>query len=241
MNIGILVIATGKYHEFVGPLWASAQTHLLAQTPHRVTFYVHTNAALPESDYRNYRLKVLRQDHLGWPFATLWRYAIFSRTAALTGREDFLYYMDTDMLFNSKVGEEIFSDLVAVKHPGFCGESHAAFPHENRRASSAYTPEDKRLAYYCGGVQGGAAQTYLKVCHELSARIRLDLDRGIMATWHDESHWNAYLAEHPPTKVLDSSYCVPQEFMGKWPVTPKIVAVKKDHLKYQGEALRKGE
>jgi hypothetical protein len=37
--------------------------------------------------------------------------------------------------------------------------------------------------------------------HELAFKI------GIVARWHDESHWNRYLIDHPPSLVLSPSYC----------------------------------
>ena len=40
-------------------------------------------------------------------------------------------------------------------------------------------------------------------------RIDVDDKNGVMAVWHDESHWNRQLKQFPPTLVLDPRYCYP--------------------------------
>ena len=41
----------------------------------------------------------------------------------------------------------------------------------------------------------------------MAEQIDADSTRGITAVWHDESHWNRYLVDHPPTLELSPSYC----------------------------------
>lgn len=53
-----------------------------------------------------------------------------------------------------------------------------------------------------------------------------DALNGVTAVWHDESHWNRYLVNHPPTLSLTPSYCWypdgrSKEFEGKIAVVLK--------------------
>ena len=63
-----------------------------------------------------------------------------------------------------------------------------------------------------GGLNGGTAAAYLALCRELQARTREDLDRGIIARFHDESQLNRLVAEWPRRfRVLPPCFCVPEE------------------------------
>ena len=231
MNIGLLTIATGKYDIYVKPLWECVRQHFCAG--HNVTLFVHADKRFDDVKDGRYELRHIEQAHLGWPFATLYRYRVFSRSAEVLRAFDYLFYLDIDMKIVFPVGDELFGDLVAVRHPGFDKPVHDVFPHERRQKSEAFVPEVLRTAYYCGGIQGGSMPRYLRACQEMRDAIERDLDRGIIATWHDESHWNKYLVGHPPTKVLGSEYCVPEEFAHFWKPGPRILALKKNHAVMQ--------
>jgi histo-blood group ABO system transferase len=58
-----------------------------------------------------------------------------------------------------------------------------------------------------------------------------DLRRGVVAAWHDESHWNRYLVDHPADVVLPPEYCCPES----WPLPGrKLLALEKDHAALRG-------
>lgn len=59
-----------------------------------------------------------------------------------------------------------------------------------------------------------------------------DETNGLVAVWHDESHWNRYLLDHPPDVELPPSYCSPEG----WPVDEpaRILALRKDHAAIRG-------
>ena len=60
----------------------------------------------------------------------------------------------------------------------------------------------------------------------MAAQIDDDASRGITAIWHDESHWNRYLIDHPPEVALPPTYCCPES----WSMAGrKILALDKDH------------
>ena len=61
---------------------------------------------------------------------------------------------------------------------------------------------------------------------EMDAAIRDNEQRGITAVWHDESHWNRYLIDHPPTVELSPAYMSPANY---YLDTQRIVIVSKNN------------
>lgn len=179
------------------------------------------------------KLKVFHVEHLPWPNSTLKRFHFFNRYKEhVTG--DYVYYIDADTRFVDYVGDEILSDLVAVQHCGYVGERGF---YENRELSMAYIAPDEGTMYYGGGFLGGKAENFWQASDILASSIDVDTHNGITAVYHDESHWNRYLVDNPPTKVLSPSYHFPENhghIYSKWKTagvsyTPRILLLKKDH------------
>ena len=142
---------------------------------------------------------------------------------------DYVYYVDVDSRFVRPVGAEIFGELVATIHYGFCESPRKDWTYEHRRASRAcIAPREKFRAkhYYAGGFQGGRAGAYLDAMRAMDAAIATDERRGVRAVWHDESHWNRYLIDHPPTVELSHEYMCPEPWR---PETQRIVIVGKNN------------
>lgn len=230
MNVGLLLIATGRYWQFVAPLIDSASRNFLVG--HDVTAYVFTEPPpkghITIARSRHIAVEPVAQDCLGWPFSTLLRYNIFTRTAHMLASHDYLYYCDVDMRFNGAVSDEIFSDVVSVQHPGFTNKHPRDFTFERRPQSSAYIPEGQGTCYYAGGLQGGRSERYLAIARHLASCVTVDLEAGLVAEHNDESHWNRYLWQHPPTLTLSPAYCWPEEFTRKMP-NAKLIALLKNH------------
>ena len=47
----------------------------------------------------------------------------------------------------------------------------------------------------------------------IADRVTKDLEKGVIALWHDESHMNRYMIDNPPTLSLTPSYCFAEEQM----------------------------
>ena len=236
-KIALCIIATNDYCNFVPPLINSAEKYFLQG--HKVEYHVFTN--MNEycidtfcTDY--WRAKRLINFHTithePWPAMTLKRYHIMSQSD-LSGY-DYVYYIDADMRFVSPVGDEIFGELVGVQHPGFY---RGGGSWETNKASWAYVHPTKRIKYIAGGFQGGCI--YYEYCRGLAKRIDLDLADNFTAVWNDESYWNELYSNIPNKfNLLDPSYCMVEEPEKRkaWGIDhfePKIIALKKDHTKYQ--------
>lgn len=221
-NIGLLIVATGKYIEFVEPLIQSADKHFL--TNHKVTYFVFTDGQAPISD----KVVSIPQKRLGWPYDSMMRFMIYFENREALKEMDYLFACDADMLFVDTVGDEILGNRVATLHPGYVG---SLGEYERRSVSTAYIPHGQGKCYFAGGFNGGERDEFLKMAQQITSNILQDQKNGIIARWHDESHLNRYLLDNEPTVILSPAYCYPQGWKLNYP--QKLWALVKDHAKYR--------
>jgi hypothetical protein len=228
-KIALCIIATNNYSDFVQDLVISADKYFL-NPYNEVDYHFFSNLWQLISTKRRFCQHII--EHEPWPAMTLKRYHIMSGVD-LSGY-DYVYYIDADMLFVAPVGDEIFGELVGVQHPGYY---RGGGSWETNKASWAYVHPTKRIKYIAGGFQGG--WIYYEYCRGLAKRIDLDLADNFTAVWNDESYWNE-LYSNIPNKftILDPSYCMVEEPAKRkaWGIDhlePKIIALAKDHKKYQ--------
>jgi histo-blood group ABO system transferase len=225
MNVGLLIIATNKYTEFLKPLIESADSFFLKN--HDVTYFVFTNKDVEIQTNR----KIIRvlTDHKEWPWMTLGRYRIFTDNYDKLSKMDYLFYCDADMRFVGDVGVEILGDMVGTIHPGFYNNPNSSnIALEKRLESLAYLPPSTIKNYYAGGFNGGSSSQFLKMSRNISDNIDFDLKKhNIIAEWHDESHMNKYFFENEPTIKLSPSYCYPESW--SLPFEKKLLALDKNH------------
>lgn len=218
-----LVIATGKYDRYIGPLWASIEKHFLLLPGWHRELFLFTDK--PETAPPN--AVVTKIEHERWPGPTLHRYRTFLTRKDDLAKRDYLFYLDADMLVVDEVNDEVLSDTtMATIHPGFNGQSNDHFTYERHQGSNAYIAAGCGKHYYCGGFQGGTAKAYIEAMEWMAHAIADDESRGVMAAWQDESHWNRWCLDHPPGKIMSPQYCTPEGWN-----TPgqKILALNKNH------------
>ena len=217
-KVGLLIVATGRYDVFVDPLIASARKYFCPEDT--VTYYVFTDGKITLADDVVY----VFQKRLGWPYDTMMRNSMYNAHKELLMNEDYLFALDADMLFVDTVGSEILGEQVATRHPGFLTQRGS---YETRPESLAYVAPTEGTAYYAGGFFGGSRDRMFHIVEETTRRILDDMNRGIIAVWHDESHWNRYCIDHKPTVILNPSYCYPESW--KLPFPKKLLALDKNH------------
>ena len=183
------------------------------------------------------------------------RYSIFEEHLSIL-QSDILVHLDADMLIESnpwgrvrrKLEEE---DMCFVQHPGYwrprqrkkmifyftnsrrlisdvliCIQNGALGVWETDKRSKAYIPRNKRKRYYCGGIWFGKRLAFIRLIHELSNNVKIDVENEVMAKWHDESHLNHWASKYnhtfdSPELCFDYSYGQLNE------LSPVIVAVRK--------------
>ena len=231
-TLGLMVIATGTYLEFAQDLAEDADG-LLGEG--RVALNLFTDRP-DEAEARLGRLtrlalNVIPIPSLRWPEATLLRYEIFHRHQdRIIG--DALVYLDADLRLKRPLDDALArleqDPVLAVRHPGYYnrGRRGPRGTWETRRRSAAFIPRLKRRMYVCGGVWMGQREGVLALSAELSGRVARDSKRGVTAVWHDESHWNWYVAEYD-IPALSPAYCFVPSYPWLSGIKPVIVAVEK--------------
>lgn len=224
MRVGLVVVATGKYVQFLRDLKVSVDEFFCVG--HEVSMWALTDEG--PGGVRSYLRWPTK--HEPWPGPTLHRYRMivdWERQRPWKRLFDYVFMCDADMRFVAPVGDEIFGDLVGTIHPGFWNKPRSQYTYEHRPESTACIPPGAGERYYAGGFQGGYAPRFLEAAKTIVDRIDSDKANGIIAVWHDESHWNRYLFEHPPTVELDPGYCYPESW--SLPFEKRLLALNKDH------------
>jgi histo-blood group ABO system transferase len=226
MKIGFIIIATSKYTDYISALIDSINKHIKIINA-EINFAVF-------ADCEQNNIPFLRVPHLPWPLVTLLRYNIITEYEQYLKNQDYLFYIDADMLVVNDIGSEILGDLVAVEHYGFYGRDKQYFTYERNEKSTAFIKEGDGEKYYAGGFLGGKTENFLSMSKTIAENVNKDLNNNIIAVWHDESHLNRYLIDNQPTIILPPMYCYPE---GEGDVTKtKIISVKKNHKEIRGIA-----
>jgi len=197
----------------------------------------------------------IKTPSLGWPDATLLRYELFSESWDQI-HEKVVIHLDADMCFFSATTldpepAEWKGGIALVRHPGyrrpilskrlklywiepqmFGGDLKLWLRHgslgswESSKDSLAFVSRKNRSTYVCGGTWMGLREPLGNMINELAKRTRADLQNGIVATWHDESHLNWFASTHT-YELLGSEKCFAQGYKNLDDLFPQIIAVDK--------------
>lgn len=212
-RVGLCVMATGKYIQYVQRLLDSADQYFL--TGHEVTYFVFT-----DSSFAHAKAHVIYQEQLGWPYDSMMRFHTYLKNAHLFADLDYVYAIDADMGFVGLVDDEILSDRVATVLSVHLFTPQK--PYEANTLSTAYVHVGQGGNYYAGAFYGGSREEFVKLLKTTSEQVNIDLARGYIAWANDESHINKYFVDHRPTLELSSSYCHFEHWQS--PFEKKIIA-----------------
>ena len=236
----MVICLNEPYWQFCSPMIESARKFLLRG--HDVDFILWTD--MPENTKID--AKIIPTESFEWPLPTLYRYHLFLRQEKLLEEYDFIYYIDVDMKFVSRVGDEILGDLVAAQHPMYAIRREYQPPYEPNEKSTSFIPRPGRVLtengkkrfeplYFAGGFQGGRSLNFIKAMKTMKEIIDKDFtENNYIPIWNDESAWNKYLFENPPDVVLNPSYIYPDTlnlayYQRVWGrnFVPKIITITK--------------
>lgn len=211
-KIAILYICTGKYEVFWKNFYESAEQFLLSG--YEKHYFVFTDAETIFND-TSATVHKINQEPLPWPYPTLYRFRFFkSIENELTGY-DYVYFFNSNIKVMRQVTAEEFlpldgEDLVVTQHPYFWKKINDKFTYERNPASAAYVPIGEGKIYAAGGLNGGSTNNYLSFINACYNYTEQDLEKNIIALWHDESYLNRYIIDKK-IKVLHPGFLYPAE------------------------------
>jgi hypothetical protein len=200
-------------------------------------------------------LKGFQIPSYAWPEATLLRYReILKIRQDVT--ENIIIYLDADMLVKADFLRTLSPNswdtgIALVSHPGYWRPKRLraflfylkspiqAFKDlslklrigglgswETKSTSTAFVPRKLRRNYVCGGTWMGVRTSFFAMVDECALAVDLDLERGFIAKWHDESHLNKWKSEHV-VEVLSPGYCFDPTYKNLFGERELIRAVRK--------------
>lgn len=214
MRVAILYICTGLYSQFFKDFYESSEKYLLQGSEKH--YFVWTDDGHLADGRSNVTL--YHKECAGFPADSLFRFEMFLQAEEELKKYDYIYFFNANAMFVHPVGEEILPDETGLSMsvwPQQRRRHHMFYPYERNKKSTAYVaPYGHYYYYYAGGfLNGGSRDAYLQMIRTLSANIRDDYHRGIVARVHDESHINAYLRTHPCKRYEGRDLCLPEEWM----------------------------
>ena len=238
MKVAVIFIGTEKYLNFLPSWYESCEKFLLPGVEKKYAIF--TDGEIPEAPDN---AVIYKQEHLEWPYITLYRFKMIRRCFDDIKDCDWLLFLDADMRVVDTVNpEELFDDTkkyIGVHHPcHFLGMNpHKEFPgaFETNAKSTAKVPDDYDFKYYWQGcLWGGRVPEVIDMMEELDSRTKQDEENDFIAQWHDESQLNAFYAQRPDdVHTLGSQFAYPEVFAGFCEFDPVIVHLAKDNSKYQ--------
>ena len=237
MKVAVVFIGTDKYLDFLPSWYDSCEEYLLPDVEKK--YLVFTNGEIPEPPDN---VIVYKQEHLEWPYITLYRFKMIMKSFDDIQDCDYLLFLDADMRVVDKVSTEDLIDeskkYIGVHHPchylGMEPHNKAPGAFEVRPISRASVSEDELMdVYYQGCLWGGKLPHVLDMVKELDSRTDEDHDKDVIAQWHDESHLNKFYIEHrDEVHTVSPSCAYPEVFASHCTFEPKIVHLAKDNSKY---------
>lgn len=211
----VAICLNSAYWEYITPMIQSARKFFLKG--HDVDFILWTD--MPTNTVID--AKIIPTEPFQWPLPTLFRYHLFLRQEELLKEYDYIYYVDADMKFVSRVGDEILGDLMGAQHPMYAIRKEYVPPYEPNDKSASFIPRPGRVLdeggkkrfeplYFAGGFQGGRSEKFIEAMKEMRHMVDEDFTaNNYVPIWNDETVWNKYLLNNPPDVVLSPSYVYP--------------------------------
>tara|TARA_A100001201_G_scaffold20976_1_gene23270 strand:- start:391 stop:1107 length:717 start_codon:yes stop_codon:yes gene_type:complete len=236
VTVAVVFIGTEKYLDFLPSWYERCEEHLLPGVDKK--YLVFTDGDVPETPDN---AVVYKQEHLDWPYITLYRFKIIEKAKDEISECDWLIFLDADMaVVDTVTPDDVFSDkpYLGVHHPchflNFQPHNQPPGSFETNPLSTAKVPDGYDFSiYWQGCLWGGKVPEVIGMMEELNQRITKDEENNVIAVWHDESHLNAFYAEHKDkVHTLGPEFAFPEVFAESCDFQPKIVHLAKDNSKY---------
>jgi hypothetical protein len=230
-RIAIVYICTGKYNLFWEDFFKTFEEKFLENTEKHYFVFTEQEHIYGEDLCDRVHRKYLEAKP--WPLITLLRFHTFCSVEDELRKFDYIYFFNSNVICKGKVLEQEFlpdkskGERIAVtSHPGYFRlKSRYVGSYDRNPKSKAYVPYNVSGDAVIGALIGGTSEGFLEMSRTLKARIDNDLQRGVIAKWHDESHLNRYIIGRNDYKLLSPSFYYPERY--NLDFVPKIVEVEK--------------
>lgn len=232
MKIAILYICTGKYGIFWNNFYKTSEQYFYPEVDK--TYFVFTDDLELMSRLRSLgNVHCYFQRFMGWPYDTLMRFNIFSTIQDLLINYDYCYYWNANAVFVKPIDESVIpfpntgNEIVLWRHTlGYDHDRPEQFNAEKNPESEAYVQPGTVCHSYGGGFFGGTSKGFVKMSNILRDRVARDLEKGIIATQHDQSHVVKYgteikCVEVPKNVIVSEEYAEGRD--------PYVVFTNKQH------------
>ena len=216
-KIAMLYICTGQYVVFWNDFYESFQSQFLPGC--RKEYFVFTDK---EDLCKKDNVHLILIPHRDWPYTTLMRFEFFLKVKEDLSMFDFIFFFNANMKCNRTIIEQEVLPNVAkgekftvAMHPLYHRTKSRHCPFERNLNSTAYVSYTNKSKYIMGSLNGGEAKAYLSMIVELAKNTRTDLEKGLVARVHDESHLNAFVSKQPQGAIryLSPSYIYPMDLL----------------------------
>lgn len=227
-KIAILYICTGRYSVYWKKFYKYVEKNLLPNSDKHYFIFTDNKKILAS---KNKNIHAYYQQVEQWPFPTLKRFEYFLKAKEELLGYDFVIFMNGNLIVKKTISEEEFlpqnkQKLFVTLHPGFYNKKPSEFTYDRNPDCSAYIEEGKGYCYFAGGLNGGIANEFIKMCEILYTNINTDLKENIIPIWHDESQINKYMLEYNDDyKILSPAYLYPENW--NIPFEKKIIVLDK--------------
>lgn len=233
MKIAIIYICTGKYSIFWDTFYQTSQQYFYPEV--EKSYFVFTD---DEELIRRFRdepnIHPFFQRRAGWPYDTLMRFNSFATIQDLLYNYDYCYFWNANTVFLKLIDENVIpfptkeKELVLWRHTfGYDYDRPEQFNAEKNSESEAYVSPGTVCHCYGGGFHGGTAEGFVKMSIVLRDRIARDLEKGLIATQHDQSHIVKYGTEVACVEV-PRNIIVSEEYMEG--LEPYVIFSNKQHF-----------
>ncbi len=211
MKIAVMYICTGKYECFWDEFYRTSEAFFYPDIEKHYFVFTDSKRVMMQ---KHANVSYIYQAKAGWPYDTLLRFHWFAMVQDQIKAYDYCYYCNANSVFVGTIAPECIPLPTEEKPLLFwCHTAH--YDHyssndittEQNPASTAYIGSDTVCRQHGGGFFGGTGEAFLKMTLELRDNIQTDLNHGIIAVWHDQSHIIKYGAQHAHLEVGKDLIC----------------------------------
>lgn len=199
MRIAILYICTGKYDVFWDEFYASSEKYFYPEIEKHYFVFTDSKRML---ELKLPNVHAYYQCKTGWPYDTLLRFNWFCTVQDKLSEYDCCYFCNANSLFLKEVNEQLIPLpskemplILSIHVRNYEDTSGKMSTPERNPLSTACVSEGTYCRAHSGGFFGGLSGDFLLMCRTLRDRIAQDLNNGIIAVWHDQSHLIKYATE----------------------------------------------